>query len=76
MYTYIHALVTPPTYQSARAHLFPSMGSFVWFLRRNRSALNKAGAVLVVAGRILVDQEKIDALVLQVGAQAARRGTR
>lgn len=66
----IDRLVTPSEYQAARARIFPSEASLRWHLRVNRSELVAGGALLRVAGRLLVDPERLDALVMAIATRA------
>ena len=67
-------LVTPAVYQSARAHIFPSFSSWQWFNRANRSTLRSQGALLKLTGRMLVDPDCYDAVVIQVGGRPMKYG--
>lgn len=61
-------LRTPEDYrEQGRAHLFPSDTSLRWFIKRNRSRLIAADAVLMVAGRLMVAPAMFDVVVADVG---------
>ena len=60
-------LTNPIQYRIGREHIFPSDASLQWFIRKNKAALAKAGAVLKPAGHILINQNKFDAAVLEIG---------
>jgi hypothetical protein len=63
----------PMDYRTAgRSHLFPSDASLKWFLRFNRAALIDSGAVLKIAGRLVIDAPKMDKAVLRAGHDAIR----
>ena len=60
-------LTNPAQYRNGREHIFPSDASLQWFIRKNRVALAKAGAVVKPAGHILINQNKFDTAVLEIG---------
>ncbi len=68
----LNRLQLPAEYVAQRQHLFPSQPSFDWFVRRNRSALVQAGALLRPTGRWLVEPAAFDAAILTIGAQRAQ----
>ncbi len=72
----VQALVPPLDYQGSRAHLFPSIESLRWFIRCNKPELIEAGALLEIAGRIRINPEAFDGVVLAVGKRtmAEREG--
>jgi hypothetical protein len=53
--------------QAGRDHIFPSEASLQWFIRKNKIALAKAGAILKPAGRLMINQSKFDNAVLNIG---------
>lgn len=62
------ALVNLSDYrQAGRDHIFPSDSSLLWFIRKNKIVLAKAGAILKPAGRLMIDQGKFDNAVLEIG---------
>ena len=61
------ALTNPTQYRIGREHIFPSDASLQWFIRKNKVALAKAGAVVKPAGHILINQNKFDVAVLEIG---------
>lgn len=67
----VGALRSPSEYQTERETLFPSPGALSWFMRRHRSALTAAAALVVVNRRLLVVPDRFDRVVLEVGAQIA-----
>lgn len=66
----LSSLLTPQRYQASREHCFPSATSLTWFIRSHRARLVRAGALVQVAGRNLVHEEKLDAEVLAIGQQS------
>ena len=67
-------LLTLRQLQARLAHLFPSLDSLRWFIRRSRALLQQHGALLQIAGRTYVDPDKFAAAVLVIGAaQSASR---
>lgn len=63
-------LITLAEYQSARTHVFPSRASLDWFIRRHRQRIIDAGAMSIPAGRKLIDNERFDQVVVDVGQSA------
>lgn len=61
------ALTNPTQYRIGREHIFPSDASLQWFIRKNKVVLAKAGAVVKPAGHILINQNKFDNAVLEIG---------
>ena len=53
--------------QAGRDHIFPSEASLLWFIRKNKTVLAKAGAILKPAGRLMINQDKFDNAVLNIG---------
>ena len=63
------------TYQPSNNHIFPSIPSLRWYIRSHRGELIKSGALIEVAGRLLIDAPKFARKVLAIGAKvAAARG--
>jgi hypothetical protein len=63
-------------WRSSNPHLFPSDTSLRWHLRRYREEYVAAGALLEIAGRLVVDPRKFESVLREVGARAAaERGT-
>jgi hypothetical protein len=69
----IQALVSLSAYQPTRAHLFPSLESARWFVRKNKQRLIAVGALLRIAGRDFVQPEKFDGAVIEIGKDIAAR---
>ena len=67
----IERLVTLEDYQSTRVRIFPSESSLKWHLRVHRADLAAGGAILRVAGRLLIDPPKFDQVVLQIARAKA-----
>lgn len=65
-------LVTPLDYQVARSNLFPSEASLRWQLRAHRARLEASGAVLRIAGRLLVDPVRFDQALIDIARGGAR----
>ncbi|QWE05633.1 hypothetical protein [Polynucleobacter sp. JS-JIR-5-A7] len=53
--------------RAGREHIFPSEASLLWFIRKNKIVLAKAGAILKPAGRLMINQDKFDNAVLNIG---------
>lgn len=72
--TQLSRLQTPAEYQSAgRSHIFPSQTSLQWHMRQHRAELARRGALLKVAGRVLIDSQRMDEAVLALGHAAAQQ---
>jgi len=56
-----------------RERLFPSQGALDWFVRQNKGALVRAGALVMLTGQWHAREQLFDAFVLQVGHEAALR---
>ena len=67
----IQCVQPPENYRATREHLFPSVQSFAWFLRKNRDELVAAGALTRPTGRWLVQPEAFDRAVMAIGARRA-----
>jgi hypothetical protein len=64
-------LMPPREYIRIRQHVFPSEGSFDWFCRRNKDLVLRNGALAMPLGVKLVNAERMDATVREVGAARA-----
>lgn len=67
----LSGLKTLQDYGSEREHIFPSKTSLSWFVRRHKTELVDAGALLMIAGRWYVDPDKFDSYVLAAASKAA-----
>ncbi len=61
------------TFQTANAHIFPSVPSLRWFYRQHRAELLKAGAIVELAGRLLVDAPVFAETAMVIGRRAAAK---
>ena len=68
------ALQEPEDFRGPRQHIYPSRGSFQWFIRQHKSELVEAGALVCPTGRWLVQPEAFDQAVMQIGMRRARKG--
>lgn len=59
------------SFQEANSHVFPSVPSLRWFFRRNRDDLLKAGAVVELAGRLLINAPVFSELAVTIGSKTA-----
>ncbi len=67
-------LTTPTEYRSkGREHIFPSDASLDWFIRKNRGHLIKNHALLMPAGRNLINQDAFDLAVIEIGKITAEK---
>lgn len=65
-------LVRPQDFQLANGHVFPSLGSLVWFARVHRDELRAAGAVVMIGGRMFLRAPVFMAKAEEIGARLAR----
>lgn len=70
----IERLVSPKDYQASRSRIFPSESSLRWHLRLHRTELAAGGAVVRIAGRILIDPLRFDDVVLQLARERSVPG--
>jgi hypothetical protein len=59
-------------YVEARPNLLTD-ARFCWIWRRQRARIVAAGAGIIIAGRLFVNPEKMDALLFELGREAAER---
>ena len=71
--TALAGLLTPTAYRETRQHVFPSEGSLSWALRQHRDRLVQAGALVKLGGALLIVESPFDAVMLEVGQEAAKR---
>ncbi len=65
------ALVGAFDWRGANPHLFPTDTSLRWHLRRYRERYIAAGALLEIAGRLVVDPLKFESVLREVGQRVA-----
>lgn len=65
-------LMLPADYQRGRETVFPSEASVLWQLRQNRVAVVKAGAMVRLSGRCLINAPAMDRFMERLGAAAAK----
>lgn len=58
-------------YQQANEHIFPSLASLRWFYRAHREELLRCGAVIELAGRLVVDDAVFARKALEIGQRVA-----
>lgn len=56
-------------YIQERRHIFPSVESLRWFIRRNRMELIKRGAICAPTGCVMVDALEMDCVVIEIGRE-------
>lgn len=66
-------LYRPQALQTANPHVFPSLGSLLWFERMNRAELLEAGAIVEIAGRKMLRGSVFVAKALEIGARRAQQ---
>jgi len=64
-------LVTPDEYQARRSRIFPSQTSLRWYLRVHRTSLIERGALIRIAGRLMLDSPALDRAVIEIAASAS-----
>ena len=64
-------LVSVAEYVAARSNIFQNTESWRWFERGNRLELVEAGALLMPAGKKLINPAAADRIVLSVGKRMA-----
>jgi hypothetical protein len=69
-------LYRPEALQAANPHVFPSVGSLLWFERVNRAELLEAGAIVEIAGRKMLRGSVFVEKALEIGANQARKQAR
>jgi hypothetical protein len=68
-------LVPREEYRQTRQGVFPSQASFDWHCRRHKKALVDAGALVFIAGRMLVHPHRMDVVAMEVARlDTIRRG--
>lgn len=70
----LEALRRPEAYRAEREQIFPSDGSLEWYTRRHRRALEAAGALIRVGGRVFVHAPRFDEFVLDGGRASSTEG--
>lgn len=68
-------LVTPSQYVAERPQIFPSVESLRWFERQHRDELIAKGAVVMPAGRKLLNAQVFDDAVIEIGQKNAANRT-
>lgn len=64
-------LVTPQEFQDRHPNVFGSVHGVEWFIRRHRSALIEAGALIYLQKRKLIDLEQFRLFALEVSRKVA-----
>lgn len=59
-------VLNPDDYVNERSHVFQSMESFRYFLRKHRTLLFERGALLEIGGRILIVAPKFDQCIFDI----------
>lgn len=68
----IAELLEAAEYARARTKIFPSVESWRWFYRRHRAELFEIGAVLEVAGRLMVVPSRFDEAIFRLASSPRR----
>ena len=62
------ALISLDAYRNAgRSHIFPSLSSLQWFIRKNKPFLIESSALVMPAGRIFINEKYFDDAVMEIG---------
>jgi hypothetical protein len=69
--TMIENVKSLDSYQASREAIFPTTQSLLWFCRVNKAELYSRGIMLKILNRKMVDEEAMDAFVLEVGSRRA-----
>lgn len=67
----LNGLLKFEEFQRANARIFPSMASLRWFYRTHREELLRAGAVVELAGRLLVNHGVFAPKAIEIGRRVA-----
>lgn len=67
----LNGLATFDKFQQDNASIFPSIASLRWFYRTHREELLRAGAVIELAGRLLVNGAVFATKALEIGRRVA-----
>lgn len=68
----LSTLLPPAEYQPTVPQVFQTLSSLDWFIRRNWTELTELGAVVMPAGRKLIDRERMDQAILAIGKRRAQ----
>ena len=60
-------------YVAKRPIFFPSPSSAEWTVRKHKDELARCGALLIVAGRRIVNGRKFDDAIVSIGQREARQ---
>jgi hypothetical protein len=64
----LDVLISLETYRNAgRSHIFPSLSSLQWFIRKNKPFLISNSALLMPAGRVFINEVRFDHAVMEIG---------
>ena len=64
-------LLTPAAYQAQATRIFQTPNALEWFMRRNMTELAELGAVVAPTGRKLINTEKMEQAVREIGRRRA-----
>ena len=59
-------------YRAANESIFPSVESWRWFVRQHRAALDEAGALCYLAGKVFVRPDVFARCLLEIGTRLSR----
>lgn len=67
-------LVNRVQYQQRASDIFRSQSSLDWFIRAHRAELAQNGAIVKLAGEVLIDEAKFPDVAKAIGARLAQIG--
>ncbi len=67
-------LINRQQYQQRASEVFRSQSSLDWFIRAHRAELAQHGAIVKLAGEVLIDEGKFPDVAKTIGSRLARIG--
>ena len=61
-------ILSESDYQALNAHVFPTIHSLKWFIRKHRNRLSETGSVLLIAGRTFIAPKTFSATAISIGS--------
>jgi len=61
-------ILSEADYQALNAHVFPTIHSLKWFIRKHRNRLTDTGSVLLIAGRTFIAPRAFSATAISIGS--------
>lgn len=60
-------LLSERDYQELNSHVFPTIHSLKWFIRKNRDRLAVSGSILLISGRTFISPIVFGATTISIG---------